>query len=187
MRDYSGHVEGVRAAAASGAPLAVTKTRKNRWRVRAGGEPRFFLRYGVYCRQLTVRTNWVGADFALLNGAPTFITRADAGTGAAPRAHRVAIELPPGWKSSHSGLAAGAGPHRYAAADFETLVDSPILAGNFRVSEFIVQGKTAFSGRCRLARRLGRRAGGPRRAEDRRDLSAHVGSGALRAVQFFST
>ncbi len=144
VRDYSGHVEGVRAAAASGAPLAVTKTRKNRWRVRAGGEPRFFLRYGVYCRQLTVRTNWVGADFALLNGAPTFITRADAGTGAAPRAHRVAIELPPGWKSSHSGLAAGAGPHRYAAADFETLVDSPILAGNFRVSEFIVKGKPHF-------------------------------------------
>lgn len=144
VRDYSGHVERVRAKRVSGAPLAVTKTRKNRWRVETGGAARFFLQYSVYCRQMTVRTNWVGAEFALLNGAPTFITRADAGTGAAPRAHLVAVELPPGWESSHSGLDAGAGPHRYAAEDFETLVDSPILAGDFQVREFAAAGKPHF-------------------------------------------
>ncbi len=144
VRDYSGHVESVRAATADGAPLAVAKTRKNRWRVETGAAPRFILQYRVYCRQMSVRTNWVDADFALLNGAPTFITRVDAGTGAAPRAHLVDLELPPGWKSSHSGLAAGAGPNRYAVADFETLVDSPILAGNPRIREFSAAGKPHF-------------------------------------------
>ncbi len=144
VRDYSGHVENVRAMTADAAPLDIEKTRKNRWRAATGGESSFILQYSVYCRQMTVRTNWVDSDFALLNGAPTFITRADAGTGETTRGHFVDIELPQGWESSHSGLAAGAGPHRYAAADFETLVDSPILAGNLKIREFNVAGKPHF-------------------------------------------
>ncbi len=144
VRDYSGHVENVRAMTADGAPLAIVKTRKNRWRAQTGGAPRFILQYSVYCRQMTVRTNWVDADFALLNGAPTFITRVDAGTDATPRRHFVNVELPPSWGASHSGLAAGAGPNRYAAADFETLVDSPILAGNPQIREFSAAGKPHF-------------------------------------------
>ena len=48
---------------------------------------------------MTVRTNFVEADFAMLNGAPTFLTLAgDRG----PRPHEVTLELPPAWKTSIS-------------------------------------------------------------------------------------
>jgi predicted metalloprotease with PDZ domain len=30
--------------------------------------------YRVYGREMSVRTNWIERDFALLNGAPTFMT-----------------------------------------------------------------------------------------------------------------
>ena len=49
---------------------------------------------------------------------------------------------PPAWKTSVTGLPAAADrqPHHYVAADFDTLVDSPIYAGNPAIYEFQVDG-----------------------------------------------
>ncbi len=138
VREYSRHVEQVRAESA-GQPRAVEKTAKNRWRIQTGGAPSVTVRYRVYGREMTVRTNYIEADFALINGAPTFLTLSgDAG----PRPHEVTLMLPASWKSSHTGLAAlGSGPHQYRALDYDTLVDSPIVAGSPDVHEFSVGGK----------------------------------------------
>ena len=78
---------------------------------------------------MSVRTNWVESRFALLNGAPTFLTLAERGDDAPARG---ALALPAAWKTSVTSLAAGrpAEAHRYRADDFDKLVDSPILAGN---------------------------------------------------------
>jgi predicted metalloprotease with PDZ domain len=47
-----------------------------------------------------------------------------------------------GWRRSMTGLAEIPGAeHRYRAADYDTLVDSPILIGNPAVYEFTVDGK----------------------------------------------
>ena len=94
--------------------------------------------YRVYCREMSVRTNWVEADFAMLNGASTFLTPADA----APRPHDIRIELAPGWTESVTALppAPDGRPHSYRAADFDTLVDSPILTGNPATYAFTVEG-----------------------------------------------
>jgi len=135
VREYSRHVEAVIAANPAGRPLAVEKTDKNRWRVTTGRAPTVTLRYRVYAREMTVRTNWVDADFAMLNGAPTFITLAD---GSA-RPHEVTIEPARGWRMSMTGLPdMGGGAHRYRAPDYDTLVDSPILIGNPAVHEFTI-------------------------------------------------
>jgi predicted metalloprotease with PDZ domain len=40
VREYERHVEGVTAKGPDGAALAVTKSRKNRWRIEAKGAPR---------------------------------------------------------------------------------------------------------------------------------------------------
>jgi predicted metalloprotease with PDZ domain len=112
---------------------------KNRWRIETGGADAITVSYRVYGREMTVRTNFIDADFAILNGAPTFLTLAgDPG----PRPHEVTIELPPGWKTSVSSLpdAPGGAPHRYRAPDYDTLVDSPIIAGNPAIYSFTVQG-----------------------------------------------
>ncbi len=142
VREYARHVEGMSAAGPDGAPLTVAKTRKNRWRVDTRGARRITLRYRVYAREMSVRTNWVERDFAILNGAPTFVTLVEPGTR---RPHEVAIEPPPAWRTSVSGLPEVAGaPHRYRAADFDELVDSPILVGNPAVHRFEVAGTPHF-------------------------------------------
>ena len=138
VREYERHLEGV-TAKAGGRPLTVEKTAKNRWRIAAGGAARVTVDYRVYAREMTVRSNWVDADFAMLNGAPTFLTLAD---GVA-RPHDVQLELPAAWKTSITGLpdAPGGGAHHYLAPDYDTLVDSPIVAGNPVIHRFEVDGK----------------------------------------------
>src|SRR5690606_34984209 len=141
IREYQRHVENVVARGPSGAPLAVEKSAKNRWRVETGGAPAVTVRYRVYGREMTVRNNWIEADFAMLNGAPTFITLVEP-PGAPPRPHEVRIEPASGWKSSATAMTPVAGqPHTYRAEDFDTLVDSPIVIGNPVTREFTVAGK----------------------------------------------
>lgn len=139
VREFARQVEEVRAEA-GGRPLPVVKSRKNRWRIETGGAASVTVRYRVYCREMSVRTNWVDAGFALLNGAPTFLTLVEPG----PRAHVVAVELPAGWATTVSPLppAPGGGLHRYVARDYDHLVDSPLLAGSPALYEFVEGGAT---------------------------------------------
>jgi predicted metalloprotease with PDZ domain len=139
VREFARHVETVTARTLSGEPLAVEKSRKNRWRVSTDGGDRIVVSYRVYGREMSVRTNWIEADFAMINGAPTFLTLADDDTA---RPHDVTLELPAGWSRSLTGLAplTDRGAHAYRAADFDTLVDSPIVAGTPAVYEFAVDG-----------------------------------------------
>ena len=139
VREYARHVEAVQAHAVGGRPLCVGKISKNRWRVATAAADPVRVTYRVYCREMSVRTNWVEADFALLNGAPTFLTLVEDGS----RPHDVQVVLPPHWTTIMTGLLANPelGEHGYRAADFDTLVDTPILAGNPTVHPFEVDGK----------------------------------------------
>src|SRR6058998_49844 len=100
VREYARNVESVTASGLDGRTLDVDKSKKNHWRIATGGAPMITVKYRVYCREMSVRTNWVETDFALLNGAPTFITLADDGI----RPHDVQLLLPEGWKTSITGL-----------------------------------------------------------------------------------
>jgi predicted metalloprotease with PDZ domain len=137
IREYSRHVEGVTAIGQGGRALRIEKSDKNRWRFTTDGAPTVTVQYRLYAREMSVRTNWVEADFAMINGAPTFLTLADA----APRPHEVTIEPARGWRTSMTSLTALAGSHRYRAVDYDELVDSPIVVGNPAVYEFSVDGK----------------------------------------------
>ena len=131
IREYARNVEDVKG------PGNVARTTKNRWRVDTGGAARIHVTYRVYCREMSVRTNWVEDGFAFLNGAPTFMTL----VGGLTRPHEVTIALPTAWKTTMSGLdEAPEAPHHYRAPDYDTLVDSPILAGNPTVHKFEVDG-----------------------------------------------
>jgi predicted metalloprotease with PDZ domain len=138
IREYARHVEGVAAHTPDGTALSLDKSRKNRWCIHTNEAHTLVVTYRVYCREMSVRTNWVEDGFALLNGAPTFLTLVEA----AARPHDVQLVLPAGWQLSLTGLpAAPSGTaHVYRAADFDTLVDSPILAGNAAVYTFEVDG-----------------------------------------------
>jgi predicted metalloprotease with PDZ domain len=138
IREYERHVEGVQAKEGTRA-LPIEKTVKNRWRITTGGSRAVTVSYRVYAHEMTVRSNWVEADFALLNGAPTYLTLVESG----PRPHEVRLELPAAWKTSVTGMpdAPGGAPHHYRAPDYDTLVDCPIVAGNPAIHRFSVDGK----------------------------------------------
>jgi len=137
VREYERNVEAVTALGADGRVLDVDKSKKNHWRVTTDGSPTVTLKYRVYCREMSVRTNWVEADFAMLNGAPTFITLADL----SPRPYEITINPASGWKRSITALPSAGGEHHYRAPDYDTLVDSPIVIGNPAVYDFEVGGK----------------------------------------------
>lgn len=138
VREYERHVEQVTAKGADGRPRSVAKTKKNRWRIQTGGSPAVTMSYRVYGREMTVRNNWIEAGFAMINGAPTFITLVDR----TPRAHDVRVELPAAWKAAASPLLPVAGsPNTFRANDFDELVDSPMIVGNPVVRDFEVAGK----------------------------------------------
>lgn len=138
IREYAKNLEAVTARADDGRPLVIEKARKNRWRIETGGADPVIVSYRVYCHIMDVQDNWVDDEFALLNGAPTFLTLAEH----AARPHDVQIILPPAWKTTVTGMPSVPGtPHHYRAPDYETLVDCPVVAGNPAVYEFAVEGK----------------------------------------------
>ncbi|HET9210972.1 MAG TPA: peptidase M61, partial [Thermoanaerobaculia bacterium] len=77
VREYARTVEEVSATTESGEPLPVEKTVKNRWRIETRQAPWVVVRYRVYAREMSVRTDFVDSGFALINGAATFLTLAD--------------------------------------------------------------------------------------------------------------
>ena len=136
VREYSRNVEALTASGPNGQVLRTEKTRKNRWRVEAGRVQTISLRYRVYGREMSVRTDWIDDQFALLNGAATYITRLES----RDRPYEVRLQLPAGWARSLSGMSSTE-PNAYRAADYDTLVDSPIVAGSPAVYEFTAGGK----------------------------------------------
>ena len=120
-----------------GAELPFRKIRKNRWLVETPGVDRIAVSYRLYCNELSVRTNWVGGRFAVLNGASTFITL----PAHIKKIHTLQLELPPGWtRSATSLISDGDRPHAFRAADYDELVDSPVVAGLLNVYPFDVGG-----------------------------------------------
>lgn len=131
VRDYARHLEGLTVDGQATAE----RLAKNRWRVPTGGKAHVTVRYRLYSRLLTVRTNFVDRDFALIIGANTFLTPLQQ-----DRRYVVHVKRPKGWAHTVTGLPA-AGPDRFAAGNYDQLVDSPLLVGDPRVSVFKVSGK----------------------------------------------
>ena len=135
IREYARHVETITASDADGAELPVSRSRKNRWLVKCGDAKSVVVKYRLYCNEMTVRTNQVERDFALFNGASTFLSPVDA----RKLKHQVRIELPDDWKHAVCSLPNIEGDKQsFVAEDFDELVDSPILCGNPNIYPFQV-------------------------------------------------
>ena len=136
VREYARHIETISATDENGNPLAMRKSKKNRWLITTGGQTsKAIVRYRLYCREMSVRTNWVEEGFAILNGAPTFLST----TESRKSPHFVSIQLPDTWKKVSTALAkVDDQKSLYKAPDFDYLVDSPILLGNQIVEKFTV-------------------------------------------------
>jgi predicted metalloprotease with PDZ domain len=138
-QDFAAGVDSVSARGADGSPLAVQRSRRNRWRVETGGAPTVTVSYRVKAASKSLMGNWVGDTLVVLNGAPTFLTP----VGAENNPATVTLALPAGWTSMTAlDSAAGRAPNRYQAPSFGALLEAPIVAGRLRTVQFDVAGRT---------------------------------------------
>jgi len=94
--------------------------------------------YRVYGREMSVRTNWIESGFALINGAPTFLTLADSPA----RPHEITLTLPASWTRATTALPTLAGkPASFRAESYDVLVDSPLLLGSPSIYDFELDGR----------------------------------------------
>jgi predicted metalloprotease with PDZ domain len=138
VENYAGQVRDLSAKTPDGQALKVEQPKKNRWSVQTDGATPIIVTYKLRCESKSVTTNWVGDDLAVLNGAASFLTLAEIHK----RPHDIRLELPEAWERSITALDAApdGGANHYRAADFDTLVDSPIVGGNPELHEFDVDG-----------------------------------------------
>ncbi|MFN7976822.1 MAG: hypothetical protein U0P30_01715 [Vicinamibacterales bacterium] len=136
VEDYAAKVHDVTAATPDGRSLTVEKTSATHWSVETAGAREVHLRYVVLGHERTVTTNWIDTDYGVFNGAPTFITLAET----ARRPHDIRMDMPASWPVVMTGLDAAPGGRAstFRAPDYETLVDSPIVAGPLTVRRFEV-------------------------------------------------
>lgn len=137
MREYARNIDGIEAFNAEGTPLTLTKHSRNRWHVTGQANGKIVVNYRLYCHEMSVRTNWVDADLAILTGAATFLTVPERRN----RTHQVTLDLPKTWKQGVSSLAENIAGSSWTAITFEQLVDNPIIAGNPVTKDFEAGGK----------------------------------------------
>ena len=129
--DFSAHLP-------TGEPLTFEKTADNRWKIATQGEPMIVVAYHLVCDRGSVSQSIVNQEYAVICGGPTYLTLVDQ----LDRPHEVRLSLPSQWSKSASGLAPAPDSfaHHYGAKDFDTLMDSPIAAGNLSIHTFVVNG-----------------------------------------------
>jgi predicted metalloprotease with PDZ domain len=141
VHDYAGRVHGVEALNAAGRPLEHAKTAKNVWRVRTHGAKVVTLRYRVYAFETQVEKSYLDAERLTINGAGVFLYV----DGRKDEPAALILRTPKGWKHVFTGLSRaktdrdGEG-HSFVAADYDELVDCPVMAGNFSAGTFKVRG-----------------------------------------------
>lgn len=133
VRDYSKQLRDLQVDDGHGRALSFEKIRKNAWLVALDGATTLRARYEVYGYERSVRTNHIDDQHAFLTGPATFLYL----EGAKERPCSLEISAPEGW-DQECPLDQDAG--RYQAANFDTLVDSPIELGPFERLEYEVGG-----------------------------------------------
>jgi predicted metalloprotease with PDZ domain len=136
IREFPKNVEGFNAKA-NNKTLKSYKTDKNTWRVESENAEKIEVNYRVYANELSVRTSFVDASHAYLNGTSVFMY--------VPALMRMASEVKitpyKGWKEIANSLDMVSGNkwHR-KSADYDILVDSPFEIGNHLTFTFDAVG-----------------------------------------------
>jgi predicted metalloprotease with PDZ domain len=140
IREYARHIDHISATSLNGEVLDINKTTKNHWLVSTNGHSRVLIKYRLYGWEINVRSNWIEGEFAMIQGAPTYLTLAEN----YQRPYTVKVELPSDWAGTYTPLSPGDAPHTYTAPDYDTLIDSPLLAGSPQVDHFEIDGATHY-------------------------------------------
>lgn len=123
---------------AEGKRLKVTQPKPGRWRIATGKTARVVVTYTLDCSRPSVTRNQVEEGFAVFCGPATFLAVA----GAERRRAEVQFEVPAAWPHTATALppAASGRKHHFAAHDYDSLCDAPIVLGTISTDSFDVLG-----------------------------------------------
>ena len=139
VREFSRFVEEVKATdGTNGQALPISKVSKNTWKISMSGAKSLQLRYRVYAFELSVRTSFIDAEHAYLNGTSIFMQV----HGREQDAQEVNIKPYPAWKTISVALdpLVSGNPWRVKAGNYDELVDAPFEIGNHTVFSFMSCG-----------------------------------------------
>ncbi len=143
VREYTRNVESLIASSHTtfGGPAIDTvptcRVGKNRWQFETDSADWIQVCYQLYCREMSVRTNWVEQDFGFVTGAAAFPYI----EGRLSDEIDIRLQVPPGWGSVATSLTQRdrtSNTVRLIATNYDDLVDSPIAIGSFPVKSFEV-------------------------------------------------
>ncbi|UKJ07211.1 M61 family metallopeptidase [Solitalea lacus] len=136
VREFARHVEQFEAFSGSTA-LKAKKINKNTWKIAANKASNISIKYKVYAFELTVRTSFIDAAHAYLNGSNVFMYI----DGKKELPSTVKITPSKNWKEISTGLEVVNGDKwtRYSN-DYDVLADSPIEIGNQDIFTFEAAG-----------------------------------------------
>ena len=137
VREFSRHVEDVKAFDGSSKALKLEKTSKNTWKVNLGNDKALRFTYRVYAFELSVRTSFLDASHGYLNGTSVFMYL----EGHQDQSSTVVVRPPDNWKQITTGLPKAKGEKwRFTAKDYDQLGDCPMEIGNHEVISFTAAG-----------------------------------------------
>ncbi|MCF7797350.1 MAG: PDZ domain-containing protein [Lentisphaeria bacterium] len=140
IREFERHIQDITTRGADGRTLPMEKLDKNHWKIDGGWRDKdIVVRYRVYAFEHSVRTSFVNAEHALINGASVFMYW----QGHLSEKHTVHVTLPPQWSTISTSLEPFHVPGNttFTAHDYDELVDSPLELGNQHEISFLVDGK----------------------------------------------
>ena len=118
-----------------GTLVAIQQLDKSSWRVDCSAGQPLTLNYRVHAFDTSVRTAWLDARRGFFNGTSLFLRV----HGQEEQSHEVELTgLPENWRIA-TGMPS-VGTQRYAAADYDELVDHPFELGDFWLGEFTAAG-----------------------------------------------
>lgn len=143
IRDFARNIVAISAADDSG-PLTLQQMDKQRWQLHCNSST-VTVTYQVYAYDLSVRAAYIDDEVAVLNPASLCLSV----SALQQLPHKVHINKPASRVTKSWRLATGLnratdtdflGFGEYLAASYQSLIDSPILAGHFQLAEFSIDG-----------------------------------------------
>lgn len=136
IREFSRNVDSF-TASADGKSLPAQKSSKSSWIIRHGGLKSLQLNYRVYAFELSVRTSFIDAEHAYLNGTTVFMYHKNAMN----QPHEVTFVPHSSWKRISTAMPQrGNDPWKRVAPNYDELVDCPVEIGNHKEFEFMAAG-----------------------------------------------
>lgn len=139
VREFSRFVEELKAVnPTNGKALPITKLSKNTWRIATAGAGAVNIKYRVYAYELSVRTSFIDAEHAYLNGTSIFLQL----HGFEHQRQEVLVKPYAPWKVMSVALdpVNAADPWLVSAGHYDDLVDAPFEIGNHSVFSFSACG-----------------------------------------------